>query len=100
MDIRIGTLRLRAAGLGEDSARQLASLIAERLGAALPGAALPAAALPGVAGPGGLGRLEVTLQAGAGGTLDDLADSAATEVLRAVSAGGAPAQALARGTAP
>ncbi len=95
MDIRIGTLRLRAAGLGEDSARQLASLIAERLGAAL-----PAAALPGVAGPGGLGRLEVTLQAGAGGTLDDLADSAATEVLRAVSAGGAPAQALARGTAP
>ncbi len=95
MEIRIETLRLRAAGLGEEPARRLAGLIAERLSAALPGAAPP-----GAAGLDGLGRLEITLQAGAEGTLDDLADGAAAEILRAVSPAGDPAPVRARGAAP
>ena len=88
MDIRIDKLRLRAAGIGEDSAQRLASLIAQRLSTAWPTAA----------GPGHLGRLDVALQARAGDSLDDLADGAATEVLRAISASGTPAGTPVRGT--
>ncbi len=73
MDIRIDRLRLRAAGISEESAQQLARLIAERLSSAL----APAA------GPGHLGRLDVTLEARTGDSLDDLADSAVAGVLRA-----------------
>lgn len=94
MDIRIDALQLRAAGIGEDSAQRLASLIAQRLGSILPGlsSALPAA------GQGDLARLGVTLRARAGESLDDLADAAATEVLRAISASATPARTTARGT--
>lgn len=81
MDVRIDRLRLRAAGLGEDSARQLASLIGQRLSSA-------AASVPV---PGRLARLDVTVAAGAGDSLDDLADAVATEVLRTASASGTSA---------
>jgi hypothetical protein len=79
VDIRIDRLRLRAAGIDEESAQRLAALIAQRLRTASPEAA-------GVAGVAELGRLDVTLRAGAGDSLDDLADSAAAAVLRALEA--------------
>ncbi len=88
MDIRIDALRLRAAGIGEDSAQRLASLIAHRL----------STALPAVVEAGHLGRLDVTLHARAGDSLDDLADGAAALVLRAISAAGTPAGTAVRGT--
>ena len=87
MDVRIDALRLRVAGTGEGSAQRLASLIAQRLSSVWP-----------TAGPGDLARLDVTLQARPGDNLDDLADGAATEVVRALSASGTPARTAARGT--
>lgn len=78
MDVHIDRLRLRVAGIGEDSARQLAGLIGQRLNAAV--SSIPV--------PGRLARLDVTVAARAGDGLDDLADAAAAEVLRAVSASG------------
>jgi hypothetical protein len=94
MDIRVDTLRLRAAGIGEDPAQRLASLIAQRLSSILPdlGGARRAA------GQGDLARLDVTLQARATDNLDDLADDAATAVLRAISASGMSAGTTATGT--
>lgn len=86
MDVRIDALRLRVAGTGEGSAQRLASLIAQRLSSVCP------------PGPGDLARLDVTLQARPGDSLDDLADSAAAEVVRALSASGTPARTTARGT--
>ena len=77
MDVRIDALRLRAAGIGEEPAQRLASLIAaapQRRAGVLPQRRA-----------GRLGRLDVTLRAGTGDSLDDLADGAAAEVLRAVS---------------
>jgi hypothetical protein len=74
VDIRIDRLRLRAAGIDEESAQRLAVLITQRLrGASLSGAAQ-------------VGRLDVTLRARAGDSLEDLADGAATAVLRALEA--------------
>ena len=77
MHVRIDRLRLRAAGIDEDSAQELASLIGQRLHTA-------AASIPV---PGRLGRLDITVAARAGDSLDDVADGAAAEVLRAVSGG-------------
>lgn len=83
MDIRIDRLRLRAAGIDEESAQRLAALITQRLcGASLHGASLDGAA----AGAAQAGRLDVTLRARAGDSLEDLADGAATAVLRALEA--------------
>lgn len=79
MDVRIDRVRLRAAGIAEDSAQKLAELIGQRLSSAV--ASIPV--------PGRLSRLDVTVAARAGDSLDDLADAAAAEVLRAVSASGA-----------
>jgi hypothetical protein len=95
MDIRVDTLRLRAAGIGEDPAQRLASLIAQRLSSTLPDLG---GALRAVAGQGDLARLDVTLQARATDNLDDLADDAATAVLRAISASGMSAGTTAPGT--
>jgi hypothetical protein len=94
MDIRIDTLRLRADGIGEGPAQQLASLIAQRLSGALPDIA---SARPAV-WEGELARLDVTLHTRAGDSLDDMADGIATEVLRAISASGTAVQIGARGT--
>ena len=79
MDVHIDTLRLRVGGIGEDSARRLADLIAQRLSLA------PLTA-------GSLGGIGVTVQAHAGDTLDGLADSASTAVLRTIPASGGPAR--------
>lgn len=87
MDIRIDRLRLRAAGIDEESAQRLAGLIAQRL----------RTVHPAPAGLAQLGRLDVTLQARTGDSLDDLADGAATAVLRAISASGTPAGTSVRG---
>ncbi len=94
MDIRIDRLRLRADGIGEEPAQRLAGLIAQRLSTAR---LVPAGLAP--AGLAQLGRLDVTLQARAGDSLDDLADGAAAAVLRAISASGTPAGTPVRGTA-
>jgi hypothetical protein len=83
VDIRIDRLRLRVAGIDEESAQRLAGLIAQRLRASIGEASLSGATPAGVAE---LGRLDVTLRARAGDSLDDLADGAATEVLRALEA--------------
>jgi hypothetical protein len=88
VDIRIDALRLRAAGIEENSAQRLAGLIARRLSTVLPASAEP----------GNFGRLDVTLQARTGDSLDDLAEGAAAAVLRAISASGTSAVTPERGT--
>ena len=81
MDVRIDTLRLRVGGIGEDSARRLAGLITQGLSLASP-----------TVRPGSFGRVGITVQAHDGDTVDDLANSAAAAVLRAIPAPGAPAR--------
>jgi hypothetical protein len=117
MDIRIDTLHLQVGGMDQDTARQFARLVAERLGAALaawssaPGPRLADTGLAAPAGPAmgpdadgpgpeRIGSLRVAVQARAWDSPDSLAAHLAAEVSSALRSASMPAAGWTAPTAP